>query len=167
VTTHRPELERLSTSEIAFLARMKPETVRRKLTAVGLEPVAVDRRSRRWDPRDALPILLGVGDGLNPQAERARLDRARAELAELKLEEERGELVRGAAVESWLVRLLGAVTQRIRAIPPKAAPEVRATPSDATGEAVLAGFIDEALTELADAAREAGERATRRGEAVA
>ena len=60
------------------------------------------------------------------------------------------------------LRTARAFTQRIRAVPTKAAPEVRATSSDAEGAALLSQFIDEALTELADAMREAGERAARR-----
>jgi hypothetical protein len=75
--------------------------------------------------------------------------------------EERGELIRGEAVETWLVRLLGAVVQRLRAIPAKAAPEVRATRSDAEGERLLADRVDEALQELADAMRESAALARR------
>jgi hypothetical protein len=161
VSTHRPELAELSTSELAFLARIKPATARRKLAEGGLEPARVDGRTRWWDSRLALPVLLDLGS-LNPQQERARLDRARAELAEHQLAERKGEYVAGADVEAFLVRVCGGMSQRMQAVPGKAAPEVRAASSDAEAEALLREHVHEALTELADACREVGERVEQR-----
>jgi hypothetical protein len=92
---------------------------------------------------------------LDVTAERARLAKEQADAQALKNAEARGELVRGELIEAWLVRLLGAVAQRIRAIAPKAAPETRATGTDAEAEALLSTFHDEALAEIADAVRDA------------
>ena len=159
--THRATLAELSTSEIAYLARMKHETARRRLAEAGLEPVRTDGRSVYFDPRDALPVLLGVGK-LDLSAERARLDRARAELAELDLAAKRGEYVRGEDVDAFTMGLVSTFAKALQAMPSKAAPEVRVTASDAEAEAILAAYRDEALSGLADAARAAGERVERR-----
>jgi len=148
--------------QLAWLVRCAHDTAGRRLAEAGLAPVRSDGRTVYFDPRDALPVLLGVGDGLNPQAEKARLDRARAEIAEHQLAERRGEYVRGDDVDVFLLALVGGFAQRARAIPPKAAPEVRSTASDREGEAVLEGFVNEALDELAGAARAAGERCEQR-----
>lgn len=104
--------------------------------------------------------------GLDLVAERARLAKEQADAQEMKNAEERGEYLRATHVEAWLASLLGAMTQRIRAVAPKAAPEVRATGTDAEGEALLATFHDEALQEVADAARDAAGALRRRGRRV-
>jgi phage terminase Nu1 subunit (DNA packaging protein) len=90
-----------------------------------------------------------------------RLAREQADAQEMKNAETRGEFVRGDQIDLFVLALAGGFNQRMRAIPPKAAPEVRATASDAEGEAVLSEHIDQALDEMAAALREAGERAER------
>jgi hypothetical protein len=125
-------------------------------------PIEETARERQFAARGALEAVYLDGELLDPSQEQARLARARAELAEHQLAERRREYVAGSDVDVWILRLLGAFTQRIRAIPQKAAPEIRATATDAEGEAMLAAFVDEALTELADACREAGESVERR-----
>ena len=157
----RPDLARLTVSQLHELTGRDRRWIKGRLAEKGIEPAEETARERRYRARDALAALYAV-DGLDAAQERARLDRARAELAELKLEEERGELVRGDQVDEWAMRLLGAFTQRIRAIGPKAGPLARATATDSEAEAVVSGLVDEALTEIADAAREAGERVRRR-----
>jgi hypothetical protein len=86
--------------------------------------------------------------------QRARLAEAQTEAQELKNAELRGDLVPRADHESVVIGLASAVVLRIDAMPSKAAPEVRATGSDAEGEAVLRRYVDEARTELADVGRD-------------
>lgn len=146
--THGPELGQLSISQIVTITGFDARTIALRLRRAGLEPKARDGRSVRYDPRLALPILYDAGN--SPQAERARLDRVRADLLESDLAVRRSELIPLADHEAAACALTSAVTQRMRAIPSRAAPLVRAAESDEEGETVLRREIDEALSELAD-----------------
>lgn len=75
---------------------------------------------------------------------------ALARLSELDVLEREGSLIAvSEAEESW-VAACSAISQRLDALSSKAAPAVRATASDAEGEAVLRGFVNEARTDLAN-----------------
>jgi hypothetical protein len=145
---------------------MDDRTAANRLRTSGLKPLAEDGRSIFYDPRAALPVLFGVGAGLNPAAERARLDAAKAELAELELAKRRGELIDPAEAERILIALFGALSQRLQAIPRKAAPELAAESSPARCELIVEGLIHEALHdvdgEAAKAAKRLEARAARR-----
>jgi phage terminase Nu1 subunit (DNA packaging protein) len=168
VPTHRRALAQLSTSELAYLARVKPETARKRLAAAGIEPARTDGRTLFFDARAALPALLGLGEGLNPTAERARLDKARADAQELRNAQLRGELVPGDELEATLISLWTAASQRLQATPAKVAP--LAGGGNATvpqAEAIMREHVHRALHELADAAARAdwaGSRSSLAGE---
>ena len=105
---------------------------------------AAGRRSDERGPDGPLDLV----------AERARLAKAQADQTELKNAELRGELVPRGDLESSLVALASAIVLRLDSIPSKAGPVVRATETDAEGEAVLRRYIDEARVELADLGRD-------------
>ncbi len=147
--THRRSLERLTPTELGEILKKKPDTVRRLLDRVGLEPVQEDGRGKRYDALEALSALFS-SERLDLTAERARLAKEQADTQELKNAELRGELVPRGDHESVVISLASAVALRLDAIPSKATPEVRAAGSDAEGETILRTFIDEACTELAD-----------------
>jgi len=94
----------------------------------------------------------GAGSGdLDLVAERARLAKEQADQAALKNAQLRGELIPAADHEESLIALASGVALRIRAVPTRAAPEVRLATTDREAEELLRRFIDEALEELADA----------------
>lgn len=162
--THKPDLSRLSISQLREVTGCSYKTIVKRLE--GLAPADEDGKTVWYLAKEALPRIYGYD---NPLAEKIRLDAARADAQEMKNAEARGEQIPGEQIDEYLFRLIGAFVQRIRAIPPKAAPEVRAGASDAEAEAILTAFHDEALTELAAAGRRAADRLARRAsrEAVA
>lgn len=157
----RRSLRLLNVSEIAEVCGLAPATVSSKLNGAGIAPAEVVGKTKLFDAPQALRLLI-AGDDLDPKKEKARLDSARADLAELDLATKRGELIPRADHEESVIALCSGVALRIGSIPSKAAPEVRIAPSDLEAEDVLRGFIDEALSELADAGEELRRRALAR-----
>ena len=151
--TQSVAIERLSTKQLAWVARCAPETATRKLREANLAPVAQDKRTTWWDPRDALPILLGVGDGLNPQQEKARLDSASADLKELELEVRRGALVPAADQDAALIGLATTVAARLGSVAAKVAPGCAVESTPAGCQAIVADAIREACHDLAETGR--------------
>lgn len=146
MSTKRRDLATLTTAELAFLTRRKGETVRSRLTETGVEPVREDGRTRWWDARAALPVLLAAEE-LDPRAERARLDRARAEREELEVARRRGELLeRDDVIETWSAAA-GTVKRILRALPKRLAARVPKFTQKMARDAQK--VIDEALHELA------------------
>lgn len=70
------------------------DTVRRRLA-----PLLTGERGETVNSADALPLIYGEGDRLDPSQERARLDRTRRELAELDYNQRKSRLVDSAGVE--------------------------------------------------------------------
>lgn len=104
-----------------------------------------------WRIKTALAALgKEDGQGLNPAAEKARLDKARADIAEIELEKRRGETVSLSAVGQVWSDIFVNLKTRIRSIPTKAAPLVAAETKPEECKEILSKFIDEALTELAE-----------------
>lgn len=153
--THRPTIAQLSTSDVAWLAKRKPGSIRRQLETAGLQPVRQDGRTLLWDSRAAFRVLLDRND---VSAERARLDAAKADLAELDLKRRRGELVPADATDRVVIALATVVSSRIQSLPPALAPALAAEDSPQGCSAILEEAINRALNELADAALEAQER---------
>lgn len=153
----RPDLTRVTITQLEELTGQDRRRIKESLTKGGVAAVETTKRERWFPARASLEAIYQAGDDLDLTGERARLAKEQADAQALRNAELRGELVRGDEVEAFLIRLLSAVVQRIRAIPAKAAPEVRATGSDAEGEALLGGFHDEALTEIADSWRRAAD----------
>ncbi len=148
MSTHRDDLDRLSLSQLARLTGRAPATIRERLE--GLEPIAQDGRTRWYEPQAALGRIYG-GSGKDLTSERARLACEQADKLAMENAETRGELVPGALVESWLVKLLSGVVVRLRALAAKAAPEAHGAASIAEVEAIIRRHQDEALAELAEA----------------
>lgn len=146
--THKPDLASLSTQQVADLVGKAQRTIVRLLRAAGVAPVREDGRTLYWHPPTVLPVIYAVGEGLNPQAEKARLDRARAETAELELHRRRGELFeRDDVYQTWASHTLS-WKERLRSLPAEATVHVPGfTP--AMGRKLLE-LIDATLTEIAD-----------------
>lgn len=109
-----------------------------------------DRRPT-WRIKTVLAaIAADEGRGLNPAAEKARLDKARADIAEIELEKRRGETVTVSAVAQVWSDICTNLKTRLRSIPTKAAPMLAAEKRAEDCKDILSKFIDEALTELAD-----------------
>ncbi len=81
--------------------------------------------------------------------EKTRLTKAQADLAELELSEERGELVRMSSVSGAWESHVARCRARLLSLPTKASPQVVGCSSLAEVKAVLDGFVEEALLELA------------------
>lgn len=146
--THKADLASLSTAQLADLTGKAPRTVGKLLRAAGVKPTTEDGRTLYWNPPVALPVIYGNGDGLNPQAEKARLDRARAETAELELRRRRGELLEVADVrDTWSDRILS-WKEKLRALPASATVEIPGFSREMARK--LLAMVDETLTELAD-----------------
>lgn len=155
---YKPDLSRLSIVQLSDLTRKDKATVAKRLREVGLDPCGQDGKTTWYRPWEALPILYG-GVAFDPQRERARLDAVRREKAELELAVIKREQMPLADHEKVLVTILGGVTQRMRAIPSRSAPVVRAAETDEHGEAVLRDDIERALGECAAVGEELGRRA--------
>lgn len=156
--THGPDLSKLSTTRLAWLARCKVDTATKKLQAAGISPLETDGRTVLYDPRDALPVLLGV-EGLDLSAERARLAREQADAQALRNAVLRGELVPAGEMDKALIAICTTVSARLQTVPAKVAAELAAESTTAGCHAIAEREIHAALHDLADAGREALERA--------
>lgn len=86
-------------------------------------------------------------DGLNPAAEKARLDKERADEVAMKNDVTRGKLLRRAEVEAAWIAAMGNMRARLLAIPAKVAALV-AGGTRAEASAVIQEAVHEALAEL-------------------
>jgi phage terminase Nu1 subunit (DNA packaging protein) len=145
--THKRDLTALSITDCAWLARCAKETASKRLKEAGVEPVRQDGRTIYYDPREAVPVLLGV-EKLDLSAERARLAKEQADAQQMKNAELRGEMVLGSEVEVFLAGLFSAVRMKVLAVPAKAAPEAHGAGSIAETESVIRGFLVETLETL-------------------
>lgn len=157
------DISKLSIKQLAWIARCSAETAAKRLRDAHLDPVSEDGRATYYDPRDALPVLYEIGQGLNPKAESARVDRATAELRELELKVKLGELVPGSDQDQVVIALATTTAARLRGIPVRVAPEVAMETDVARCKGIVETAIDEALHDLA----EEGDRAAKRAKAAA
>jgi phage terminase Nu1 subunit (DNA packaging protein) len=154
--THRDSVRMLSVSQLREATGMAAFTIVKRLRAAGLEPVARDGRTTRYDAQRALPILFVAGD---PTAERARFDRVRADAQELRNQQLRGELVPAAGLDRTLIGFATRVTGRLLALPARIAHELAADHTPAGCQKLVYDALEHALQELADAGSEAIRRA--------
>jgi hypothetical protein len=91
-----------------------------------------------------------VHDGLNVDAERAKLLKAQSEKALLDLAVRRGTLLERSEVVQGGCALLGAMRARLRAIAARIAPEVSTPETYTAVRTAIAAAIDEALEEISD-----------------
>lgn len=153
--THKADLGLLSQSQLAFITKRAPATVRKCLD--GIEPAKEDGKTRWFEPWEALPRIYGAGEGLDLTSERARLAKEQADAQEIKNAQLRGELIPQADVETMVVSLASGTAQRLRGVPSKAAALAHAAETIAEAEQVIRREVDAALEELADAAEDAVE----------
>lgn len=145
--THGPDLGALSMTQLAALTGCAKETVSRRLRDAGVQPVRTDGRTRFYHPPQALRVILRVGEGLDLDAERARLARAQAVEKERRNAEMLGHLLpRRDVVFHWSDMIVAAKT-RLRGIPKRLLVGVPGF-TKAMAKATQ-GVIDEVLNELA------------------
>lgn len=144
----KPDLSQLTVTQLSELTGVSEKTALKRLRARAIQPVREDGRALYFAPQAALPVVLQVGEGLNPAAEKARLDRAKAELAELELAKRRRELLEAAEVERSWSGLVLTWKERIRGLP--AVATVRVPGFSKAMARLMLGLLDETLTELAD-----------------
>jgi len=156
VPTHKEPLHHLSLSQLAEVSGKARETIRKRLAEAQVEPTREDGKTVWYYAPTALEVIFGRGEGLDPQAEKARLDAAKADMEELKLAEKRKELGSIPEIESaWAARVLG-WKERIRGVPAAATVHIAGfTPNMARS---LLRLIDATLTELADGTGAPGRR---------
>lgn len=151
--THKTSLRRVSISQLHELTGRSREWISRRLGEAGCPPVERDGKTVWHDPRRALPVLYGVGDGLDLNAERARLAKEQADAQELKNAQLRGELVPAGDQEAALVAIYSATSKRLQGVPSKVAPLAHGAATVHAAESEIRERIEEALHDLADAAR--------------
>ena len=137
-------------NHLADLTGLDRRTVTRRLSSV---PGVLEGDARKWDTREALPILYGAGpeDRLDPAQEKAQLDRARRLAVETESRVRNGELLEAAEVQALWVSHVGIAKGRLLALPSRLAPAVIGLGDLRTIEAVIREAIHEALTELSAA----------------
>jgi hypothetical protein len=148
VPTHKPDLSALSIAQLAELTGRHRTTVTQRLREARLDPVRTDGKTLWYTPRLALPVILGTGEGFDPQAEKARLDRARWELAELELAKRRGELISKDDSKAVGIAVASTIATGFLAYPTKVAPLLDGEMPIAAREAVLREHVHELLAEL-------------------
>jgi hypothetical protein len=144
--THDDDLARLNVSQLARLTGFDRRTVRQRLA--GLEPVEQTGRELRYASSAALAQLY-LSDSLDLSRERARLASEQADRIAMDNAEARGESARWEDVESFMLPIFSAVTQRIMAVPAQAAPEAHGAATIAASEAAIRAPIHDALHDLA------------------
>src|SRR5258705_1986186 len=103
MTTSR-DLSKVSISDLSALTGCTRETCTKRLRESNITPSGKNGRSQFYDPKLALPIVLGMADDmLSPQRERAALDRAKREQLEGRLARERGAVISADAPERMLI----------------------------------------------------------------
>lgn len=124
------DITALSVTQLAWVCRKDIKGTRLKLRELGLAPVKQDGRSEYYDPRDAIPALLGKGEGLSPQAEKARLDKARADVLEIELQLKREQVIPRSDLQLALAALADAFTSRLEGLSATLSHEVIACGQD-------------------------------------
>src|SRR4051794_28199864 len=81
---------------------------------------------------------------------RARRERANADLSEMQAARLRGELLPADEVSRAVTGAFARVRLRVLALPTKAAPRLVGKESAAEVQALLTGYVEEALAELAE-----------------
>lgn len=147
--THSESLQYVNLSQLNELTRRSPQYIRDKLAKSDLRPHREDGRTVWYDASLALGVILGTGEGLNPQAEKARLDKARADMQELQLALARGEVAEIGAIRAAWARIVLTAKEAIRSIPAAATVHIPGFTKPMARK--LAELIDATLTELADA----------------
>jgi phage terminase Nu1 subunit (DNA packaging protein) len=124
VPTENGKLRYLSLTQLSEVTGAARATVRRRLAKAGLRPQRQNGRTTWYDAPAAIEIILGVGDDLNPRAEKARLDRARADMAEFQLAERRNQVAPRAEIRRTWTAMTATWTRVIGLIPERAREQI-------------------------------------------
>lgn len=154
MATHKPDLSRLSLSQLSELTGFVPRTVKKRLR--GLDPVARDGKTLWYSTRDALAKLY-LDESLDLTRERARLAKEQADSTALRNAKERGELIDKHGPLRALVALAVGARDRLLAVPTEVAPALAADATVTGCGRIVDDAIRRALHDLADE----GERAER------
>ena len=123
----------------------------RKLLA-DIEPAEISGKKKtvkKWTVSQVVDALKRqITRGLNPIAEKARLDKARADKTELEYKKLLGALIPVDEAVTFLEKLIVATRAHLLAIPTKAAPSVTGCKTIQQTKAALTDAIDDSLTEL-------------------
>jgi phage terminase Nu1 subunit (DNA packaging protein) len=117
-----------------------------------LKGVGVDAEGQRYDYETERARLT------KEQADRTALEKIKTRLETMELQ---GEMVLVEVISAEWARMLGAMRQRLLAIPTKSAPRVRGAASDVQAAALIEAEIIEALGELSDDGLDSRTRARR------
>lgn len=115
----------LSTSYLATITGASKATVNKRCEQLERHPGP--NNSVCYESREALPLILGVGDErphIARDRELARLNRHRADLAEMDSQERKGDLVPIADVERVLGAVISVVRTRLMALPTRLSGEL-------------------------------------------
>ena len=153
--TQKADLSRLSITQLRELTGRHATTIRKRLK--GLKPLAKDGRTIWYAPREALPLLFGIG-GLDLTAERARLAKEQADGQELKNALARADLVLPDAMDRATIALATAVSSRLQAIGTRTAPALAVERKVPGCQKIVDEAVDQALLEISEAADEARAR---------
>ena len=153
---HPDSLRLLTLSQLAEVTGCARATVRRRIARAGIRP---HRRNGRTVWHDGPPAIAAIlGAGLDPRAEKARLDKARADMQEHRLAELRDSVAPREEIRRAWLGIAQAARTAIDTIPARATASIPGfTPEMATK---LAELLDAATVEL-DAARAADAEAKR------
>lgn len=144
----------ISISELATNYNCDRATVRRHLSAIGLEPLAHDRTGKFYDRELANEALsVALGSGKKAVSKELRESKLKEEIRKLRLANDTKErtLILRAEHESEIREMSSEVQKQLYAIPPRA-PELAGLPV-AEIEAKLTEMVDAAVRNLADGAR--------------
>ena len=156
--THRPDLTRLSITDLEQLTGLRRETIRKRLKAEpALEPVAKDGRTVWYPARESLERVY-LGEDLDLTRERARLAKEQADAQELKNAQARRELIPPEETDRAVIALATVVSSRMQGLGVALAPKIAAEENAAACQEIIDDAVAKALHELADAAAEASAR---------
>ena len=147
----------ISYSQLTELTGHSYRTIKRRFHDAGLQPAVKGKGpggADLWDSSAALRAIYAPRvEGIDAQAEKARLDKARADHQEMVNDERRGKLVPADQIEEAWTKIVLAAKTKLLGVPSKCAPILHDLVTDAEDRQTIYSAIDslvrEALTELA------------------
>lgn len=121
-----------------------------------LEPASSVNGMNTYLMADVVRLLLnrsapnGVGDELNPQMEKAKLDEARRRKVDLEIAELEGSMVKRDEVYQAMTDMVHTCKSRLRGLPAKVLHRIMGCASYEEALPILEAEIEEALIELSE-----------------
>ena len=109
----------VSINRLAEITGLDRRTIKNKLS--GVLPETDHGETTLVDTRQALPVVLGTGERLDPAQEKAQLDRVRREIAELERARIEGSLTEVSIVNRALTDIGTSLREALLAIPGRVA----------------------------------------------